>query len=232
MKVIQAHPIICCFFLTMLYHQTGTLFMSNRILWKKLNLLHHVATLPEGTLARDFHDVQVKYKLQNTLVSECQDTLRQFGITNIQSYTKYSFKKITKAKIIAKNSEELIQMASKYKKIDIDSFSSEPFEVQPYFKQLNVPDSRFKFKLKSRVTAKIANNCHNDKRFKAIGYRCIGCLRDQPIRENHEISLDTEEHILNCNSYSHLRLNKQMDRDTHIIEYFRQVIALREEDWG
>ena len=91
----------------MLYHQTGTLFMSNRILWKKLNLLHHVATLPEGTLARDFYDAQVKYKLQNTLVSECQDTLRQFGITNIQSYTKYSFKKITKAKIIAKNSEEL-----------------------------------------------------------------------------------------------------------------------------
>ena len=123
-------------------------------------------------------------------------------------------------------------MARNYKKIDIDSFSSEPFGVQSYFKQLSVSDSRFKFRLKSRVTAKVANNYHNDKRFKAIGYRCIGCLRDQPIRDDFEISLDTEEHILNCNSYSHLRLNKQMDIDTHVIEYFRQVIALREKDWG
>ena len=123
-------------------------------------------------------------------------------------------------------------MARNYKKIDIDSFSSEAFGVQSYFKQLSVSDSRFKFRLKSRVTAKVANNYHNDKRFKAIGYRCIGCLRDQPIRDDFEISLDTEEHILNCNSYSHLRLNKQMDIDTHVIEYFRQVIALREKDWG
>ena len=42
----------------MLYHQTGTLMMSNRILQRKLLILHHVATLPVSTLARDFYDTQ------------------------------------------------------------------------------------------------------------------------------------------------------------------------------
>ena len=97
---------------------------------------------------------------------------------------------------------------------------------------MSVADSHFKFKLKSRVTAKVANNYHNDRRYRAIGYRCIGCLRDPPITEQHELSLDTEEHIIGCLSYAHLRTNKQMDKDEHVIEYFRQVIAQREEDWG
>ena len=123
-------------------------------------------------------------------------------------------------------------MAKKYKKINYDDFSSEAFEVQPYFKQLSVADSRFKFKLKSRETQKVANNQHNNPRYKAIGYRCIGCLRDKSITDEHEISLDTEEHILVCDSYAFLRQNKLMSQDTHVIQYFRQVIAQREEDWG
>ena len=81
--------------------------MSNCIILKKLNLLHHVATLQVGTLARDFYEAQVKYKMPNTLVSDCEEYLTQFGITNIHSYTKNAWRKVIKEKILKRNSEQL-----------------------------------------------------------------------------------------------------------------------------
>ena len=86
--------------------------------------------------------------------------------------------------------------------------------------------------MKSRLTARGANTFHGDRRFKAIGYRCIGCLRDKPITEQLDLSYDTEEHITCCDSYAFLRLNNPMSTDEQVIQYFKDVISLREKDWG
>ena len=123
-------------------------------------------------------------------------------------------------------------LARKYKKIDFETFSREKFEVQQYFKELTVANSKFLFKMKSRLTARVANNFHGDRRFKAIGYQCIGCLRDKPITEQLDLSYDTEEHITRCDSYAFLRLNNPMSTDEQVIQYFKDVISLREKDWG
>ena len=119
-------------------------------------------------------------------------------------------------------------MSKKYKKIDTYRMENEPFQVQPYFKTLSVKASRFKFKLVSRMTPRVANNFKNDKRFKAIGWACVGCLSNGPI--TGQLPLDTEEHILLCGSYADLRENKSMDSDQDIITYFQQVIERREKD--
>ena len=42
----------------MLYAKTGTMLMSNRVLLKKLAFLHHVATLPLSTLARQVYEIE------------------------------------------------------------------------------------------------------------------------------------------------------------------------------
>ena len=56
-----------------LYWETGGMMMKYRILKKKLLFLHHLATLPCDTLAREIFEVQVKLALPG-LVKGCQDT--------------------------------------------------------------------------------------------------------------------------------------------------------------
>ena len=56
----------------------------------------------------------------------------------------------------------------------------------------------------------------------------MGCLTNGPI--TGQLSLDTEEHILSCDSYADLREDKSMDDDQDIITYFQQVIERREKD--
>ena len=57
--------------------------------------MHHVATLPLGTLARDMYEVMVRNKLPG-LVTECAPILEELGLTDIQSFTKYTWKRTVK----------------------------------------------------------------------------------------------------------------------------------------
>ena len=41
----------------LLYSETGTMTIKSRVMKMKLMMLHHVATLPVGSLARDCYDV-------------------------------------------------------------------------------------------------------------------------------------------------------------------------------
>ena len=43
-------------------------------------------------------------------------------------------------------------------------------------------------------------------------------------------SLDSQEHILWCPAYGHLRENKNLDIDKDLTRYFKQVLLLR-DDW-
>ena len=111
--------------------------MENRILQKKLQFLHHLATLPKGTLARDFYDQQKEHNLPG-LICETKGHLQQFGVNDVDQYSKYQWNKIIKQNILLKNKNELLAMSQKYKKIDITRMENELFQVQPYFKTLSV----------------------------------------------------------------------------------------------
>ena len=88
----------------MLYAETGTMLMVNRVLQRKILFLHHVATLSPGTLGRQVYDWEMECgNDQANLVNECQPFLIEFGITNIQTYSKYQFKKLIGRKIFSKN---------------------------------------------------------------------------------------------------------------------------------
>ena len=63
-----------------LYWETGGLMMKWRIIEKKLLFLHHVATLPEGSLAKEILDVQTNLSLPG-LAQECQEWLISFNIS-------------------------------------------------------------------------------------------------------------------------------------------------------
>ena len=97
----------------LLYH-TGTLSMSNRILVKKIMFLNHVSNLPRGTLSRDAYDTQCRHNIG--LVAELLLVLEQLGLTDIQSYNKYSLKKILRRKIVEKKHGRTVGNGSKLQK--------------------------------------------------------------------------------------------------------------------
>ena len=117
----------------MLYEQTGTMLMANRVLAMKLIFLHHIANLPRGTLARDSYEVQLEQGLPG-LVSYCQPFLTEFGVSDITAFTKHQFKRLIREKMSLRNKNDLIQMAQSCKiKIDHSTFSQSSFTMKEYF---------------------------------------------------------------------------------------------------
>ena len=204
----------------MLYAETGTMLMSNRVLLRKLLFLHHVATLSPNTLARQVYERECRQDPLTsgvTLVRECQTYLTEFGIHDIQSYTKYQIKGILRKKIFLKNKCELIQMSEKYKKIDTASFSCESFQMKQYFKELNLQQSCLQFKLNSKMTPKIASNFHCDPKYCEMNYLCVGC----------SVRRDSEDHVTRCERYSDLRQNLNLDVQKDLLTFFQLVIDRR-----
>ena len=170
-------------------------------------------------------------------MSEVLPILVEFGICfdQIATFSKYSWRKLVKAKIFERNKCELIQMSRKYKKIDQENLSKESFSIKPYFKNLNVSQSRFKFRLNSRMT-NLANNYHRMEKYRRIGYACVGCSGGNGAGgvgggNNKPPNLDTTEHVVICNAYSDLRIGRDLSNSDHdLVSYFQAVLSRRIEE--
>ena len=101
-----------------LFSETGSIKMEYRIIERKLLFLHHVATLPDTTLAKEIYDVQTQLQLPG-LAQECQEFLVKFGIIHIQNYSKVQWKHLIKKKIRELNKTDILKQIEKegYKKL-------------------------------------------------------------------------------------------------------------------
>ena len=102
----------------LLYH-TGMLSFFNRILICGLSFLRHVATLPLSKLARDTYETMSRHQLPG-LATQLTPVIQELGLSNIQAYSKYSWKQIVKKKIVERQKEQLLQQAETYKKISAE----------------------------------------------------------------------------------------------------------------
>ena len=82
----------------------------------------------------------------------------------------------------------------------------------------------------------MASNFHNDPKFRAIEYMCVGCSfkkqTDTQTSGSVSRNLDSESHILNCHAYADLRMNMNMEEQKDILTFYQAVIDRRiaEED--
>ena len=83
--------------------------MVSRLIMMKLLMLHHVANLPNGTLARDCYDGMVSKNLPVGLSAECAPFLTEFGITDIRNVSKHHFKRIIKRKIKEHDKKHILE---------------------------------------------------------------------------------------------------------------------------
>ena len=149
-----------------LYLETGGMLMKNRILLRKLLFLHHLATLPDTSLAKEVYTLQTQLNLPG-LVDECQDFLRDHELSAIDKYTRCQWKRLIKQIILRKNKDDLIEMSAKYKKIEYNAQTD--FTTRHHFiKELNVEDARMLFKIRTNMVPSIQMNFRNDSKFLAL----------------------------------------------------------------
>ena len=199
-----------------LYWETGGTMMKYRILRKKLLFLHHVATLPVNTLAREVYETQKRLHLPG-LIQECDDFMVKNDVTNLCNFSACQWKNFVKRKIADMNAKDILCQMEHYKKINKEDFDDKVHQVQQYLKDMNVAEARLRFKIRSLMTPTIRMNFQNDAVFRQEMWMCPGC--------NNRI--DTQAHVMKCPAYSQLRENKDLSNDKDLVAYFANVVKLR-----
>ena len=190
-----------------LYSETGSLKMEFRILERKLLFLHHVATLPDTSIAKEIYNVQTQLNLPG-LTQECHEFLVKFGIIHIQNYSKIQWKNLIKKKIRELNKMDILEQIESegYKKLNLETMKNDSFELKPYMKNLNVSEARLKFKLNSFMTPTVKMNFQSDSEFTRDLWTCPGCSVPGDVTGCR----DTQRHIMVCTGYEMLRQDKDL----------------------
>ena len=96
--------------LASMYIDSATFLMKNRILKQQILFVHHLATLSDNSLAKEFF-ISQKQQAFPGVVTMCQEVLKDFNLVNIERYSKYQFRTIVKQLIFNKNRNEILEWA-------------------------------------------------------------------------------------------------------------------------
>ena len=188
---------------------------------------HHLATLPECSLAKYIFIAQKKNSKLRGIVQETIETLEQWEISNVEAYTKWQWKSLLKKKLSLKNFEDLCQLAKGYKKINIDNYGSQ-LKRQEYMKKLSLSVARIIFRRNCGMIQTIRSNFKNDKRYKSEKYLCPDCRHLVPPVSH----VDQQDLITSCEGNRDLREGLELSDLKQLAEYFRLVIERRVQRYG
>ena len=209
------------------YWQSGSLTFSNRILGKQLNFIHHLANLPEGALARNILDEQVRLSLPG-LYKQCEPYLIEMGIVNLRDFSKWQMKNKVKKFIFRKNCSELLERSQKYKKLDYHKLSNETFERKHYFSNLSLENARMSFRVASKLVPTIRSNYPSKYRRQGIPLTCPTCSDPSSSTTSSTASppLHSQSHLLtDCVGVSDLRAECDENDDKSLAVFFKKVVA-------
>ena len=186
-------------------------------------------------MAPDFHGVQKEHGLG--LVAELEQQLQDWNLNNIESYSKPHFKRILKELIYKKNREELLNWMKGYKKISFDYCRGRPHKMQDYFRELNIQDSRMKFRIDSFLVPTIRMNYKSHKKYKAENWLCPDCTPESVTMSPSPpgdlstslttLHADTQEHAYVCLGNSDLREGRDLDKTRDQVAFFSDLVERR-----
>ena len=197
--------------------ESGSFMMEHRIAQKKLMFYHHLINLPKGSLAYEVTQIQDILGFPG-LVQESKLLIEKYELPSPESCTKGQWRGLTKKAITKQNKKDILEKMKSFKKLDYSIHAQESFGLQDYVKNLNIPDARLKFALRSKMLRTVQMNFKGEKQYKDNGWKCVSCN-----------NLDTQEHLLSCEGYNFLRVGRNMDQDKDLVAFFRGVIKHRME---
>ena len=93
----------------------------------------------------------------------------------------------------------------------------EEYGMKDYFRCLNLSDSRIKFRERSKCMTSCRTDYPSDKENVKAMFECYHC------EEIDSVGL----HWKSCAGYAHLRENRNLQLDTDLCGYYRDIINLR-----
>ena len=117
---------------------------------------------------------------------------------------------------LKKNEKVLKKGMNHYKKTE--DICEEKFERKDYLQEMTMENARLFYRIRTKMV-KAKMNFKNDYLNKATLWRCDSCCR----------SIDTQDHIIICPAYKHLREGKSLFCDKDLVQYFKEVLLIREK---
>ena len=143
----------------------------------------------------------------------------QFSLPCPRKTSKLSWKKLVKSAIVEDNKIYLLeQIQTKYSKLDYEQLSGEDYSTKEYLKTMRMSNARLRFRIRTKMVQNVAFNFSSDPQFVNRLWRCVHCG-----------CMDSISHVLNCEGYKYLREGKDMEDDLDLVNYFRNVISLRDK---
>ena len=153
------------------------------------------------------------------LAKECQDFIKELNLPDIseKNIKKNIWKKLVKKAILEKNEKELKNGLEKFQKVK--EYSGENFQQKDYFKILNLHEARSVFKFRAKMTQYTKFNFKNDPQYRKDLWNCSSC----------KTNIDTQSHILWCESYKKFREGKDLNSNKDLANYIIEVLRIREK---
>ena len=107
-----------------------------------------------------------------------------------------------------------------YTKLINGPMSNERFETKEYLREMTLSSARTNFKLRSK-TIEVKYNFKNNPKYKAERWRCDSCVS--------ELAIEDQQHIIVCPAYEKLRVNRSLDNDQDLVNYFKEVLSIRDK---
>ena len=126
--------------------------------------------------------------------------------------SKVQFKSIVKKACKYKNELDLKSQISSYKKMS--ALRDEIVKGNGYFYSETLQNARVLFRFRVDL---IEAKMNFKQKYQKEGFLCDSC----------ESKIDETSHILNCPSYSLLRKDRNINNDTHLAEYLKEVLEIR-----
>ena len=202
----------------LLYWDTGTMTMSNRIKVMKLNLIVHLKKLDEASLAKQVLDEQIRHDWPG-LAKEAKEICQKWKMENVtreeeEVKSKKVWKRLIQKKAKEEEEKDLKERMKKYQKLQ--DVIDEDYGRKSYFDEMTMKDSKLWFRVRSKMI-KCKMNFSSDKKNSDTLWLCeCGCV-------------DTQSHLMWCEQYAQLREGRALDSDQDILDYLKSILLLREE---
>ena len=201
---------------------TGMLTMRYRILQKQLNLVCHLSTLGDATLAKQIYLVQRDFGFPG-LITQSKSAIKNLNLPDIltstskaQDIVKASFKSSVKKAVTLECEQDLKQQFTTYSKLKSGPMVEERFSKRAYIDSLVPDNARQLFKFRSKMfDAKL--NYKSDPKYSSELWECRSC----------QSSIESQDHILWCHAYTPLRVGKNLNSDLDLTDYLKKVLKIR-----
>ena len=203
------------------FWQCGMLTPDAIILKKKLNFFHHLANLPENSLANECFRIQCDSEGEDSLpsiVEEVKEHVSKIG--DPTSVSKGVWKRRVEEFISNMTRKNLLESMKKYKKINTDE--REPFERKNYLQTLNLEDARMRMRISMGMVNTVRSNFKQSYKDRSLTCQSCKGIRVGRRDENEgEKPIDSQIHLMeDCEAFEDIRRELNIQNDAGIVEFF------------